>query len=209
MNGSSEKLPFPGILAVDLDGTLLRSDHTVSDRTIRTFRELKKRGCVPVISTGRNYQGVLPFIDQLELESPVITSNGAMICDGRIGKILHEWPLPDDITRRILEEARKRNIYFQGFSNENIYYEKRGEEAEFYEAITCLHGHIVNFDEWEGFGFIKALMIGPPGRHSEEWPELHEVQQELQNLFGSRLHSVFSRPFYLDFMNGESSKVFL
>lgn len=206
MNEASKKLPLPDLIAFDLDFTLLRDDHTLSERTAAALRELNARGCIPLISTGRNYQGVLPFIRQLGYESPVISSNGAMICNGLDGTVLHEWPLPDDITSGMLKEARRLGIHFQGFNNRDLFYERQGEESDFYEGITGLKGKVVQFDTWKSFHFIKALMIGPPGRSSGKWPELHEARQLFDTLFGKRLYAVFSRPCYLDLMNGEASK---
>jgi Cof subfamily protein (haloacid dehalogenase superfamily) len=203
---TQKNIPFPGIAAFDLDGTLLRSDHSISVRTAGALKELEKRGCVPVISTGRNYQGTKIFLEQLTLHGPVITSNGAMISDSRNGGIVHQWPLPDDISRWVYLEARRRKIHFQGFGYQNIYFENKGREAEYYEDITGLTGVIVNFDEWEEFNFIKALLIGPPDRPSGEWPELYAFQRDVQEKFGDRLYHVFSRPHYLDLMSGGCSK---
>jgi len=206
MNQKKENLTFPRILAVDLDGTLLRSDHTVSDRTVKAFRELKKRDCVPVICTGRSYEAVIGIKDRLGLDTPVICYNGAMICDGKDGTILHEWRLPPDITRETLEKARERDIHFQGFSLGQLYFEKRRTETEYYEAMSGLTGHVVNFDDWDSMEFTKAQLIGQPDRDSKEWPELKTFQAELKERFGDRLYTAFSTPFYLEMINGDSSK---
>jgi HAD superfamily hydrolase (TIGR01484 family) len=44
---------MPKLVACDLDGTLLRSDHTVSTRTISVLDELQSRNIPFVIVTGR------------------------------------------------------------------------------------------------------------------------------------------------------------
>lgn len=206
MKKSMSDLPLPRILALDLDGTLLRSDGTVSPRTVRALRRLEQMGCSPVICTGRNFGGVVRIVEQLGLNSPVISSNGAMIYSTAENRVIYERLLPDTVSRAIINEAHERNIYFQGFSHTDIYYEYQGDESRFYEKITGLKGTVTNFDSWKEFKFVKALMIGPPHRSPARWPELYEVQHKMKELYGDTLYAVFSRPFYLDFMSGESSK---
>lgn len=206
MKKDSPTLPFPGIIALDLDGTLLDENHEISDRTVAVLQRMQERGALPVISTGRSYEAVLPFQERLGLNNPVICYNGAMICDGASGAVLHEAYLPDDIARYALSLTRSRGIHYQGFHKGALLFEKRGPESEFYEALTGLTGQVVNFDDREALNFTKALLIGPPGRPSGEWPELGEIQKNLEERFGPRLYTAFSRPFFLELINGEASK---
>jgi Cof subfamily protein (haloacid dehalogenase superfamily) len=206
MSKNDSALVLPKIIAVDLDGTLLRSDHTISDHTVKTFRKMENLGCIPVISTGRSYEALSHIKERLGLQSPVICYNGAMICDGRNGKILHEKRLPSDISREVLYTCRDRGIHFQGFSGGQLYYEKKREETDFYEAHTGLRGMTVDFDEWDNLEFTKVLLIGPPERVSQDWPELLQMQQEVKERFGNRIYTAFSRSMYLEMIHGESSK---
>ena len=206
MKNPREKIPFPRIVAVDLDGTLLRSDLTISDRTVETFRRIRAKGGMPVISTGRSYEAVVSIQERLGLDTPVICYNGAMICDGRDGRIMHELRLPSDVARGVLEEARRMDLHYQGFLDGQLYYERKREETDFYEAQTGLTGKTVNFDEWDVLEFTKVLLIAPPGRESREWPELDEMQDFAEKRYGSRVYTAHSKPFYLEMIHGESSK---
>ena len=201
-----EKIPFPGIVAVDLDGTLLRSDLSISDRTVEALHRIRAKGSVPVISTGRSYEAVAAIQKRLNLDTPVICYNGAMTCNGRDGRVLHELRLPHDIARAVLAEARKRDIHYQGFLEGQLYYEKKREETEYYEAQTGLSGKIVNFDDWEVLEFTKVLLISSPSRKTGAWPELNEMQEVARERFGDRAYTAFSKPFYLEIIHGESSK---
>ena len=44
------------IVVSDLDGTLLNSQHRISDYTVSTIRKLEKKGIKFVIATGRHYE---------------------------------------------------------------------------------------------------------------------------------------------------------
>lgn len=74
------------LVFMDLDGTLLASDHKhISQRTKKTIEDLQKRGVIFYIATGRMYE--LAKITQRLLNPDVrmITSNGAVF-DGAKGR---------------------------------------------------------------------------------------------------------------------------
>lgn len=202
----TEKLPLPKIIALDLDGTLLRSDHSISDRTVAIFKKMQALGSIPVISTGRSYEALRVIKDRLGLQTPVICYNGAMICDGRDGSVLHELCLPNDIAREVLQTCRERGVYFQGFWEGQLYYEEKTAISEFYEAHTGLSGRTVNFNDWDTLEFTKILLIGPPDRPAQSWPELDRIQMDVKERFGARIYMAYSKPMYLEMIHGDSSK---
>jgi len=201
-----ENIEKPGIVAVDLDGTLLKSDHTLSERTIEALRALENRNCRVVISTGRSYEGMMKYKDQIGLKTPVICYNGAVIADGGTDRVLHQWLLPTDIARAAHQYAKSKGIYFQAFRDGQLFYEYECEQSRYYEASIGLKGMLTDFETWESLEVTKALMIMPPSREPGEFPELHEAQEYFRNLYGDRLYCALSKPFYLEFINGKGSK---
>ncbi len=199
-------MKIPPLVAVDLDGTLLNNDHGLSSLTKQVISRAEGAGILVIISTGRSYKGMMHYKDELGLKNPVICYNGAMIVDGAKDKILHQWPLPHNLTKSAVDYARERGFHLQIFQNERLLYEREGEESEFYQGSTGLRGEVVNFDELETLECAKALMVRPPSRHSAAFPELLEARQHFHRLYEDALFCVQSRPFYLEFMNGEASK---
>jgi len=203
---NTEMMKQTGIVAVDLDGTLLKTDHTLSQRTVDALRSLENRNCHVVISTGRSYEGMMKYKDQIGLKTPVICYNGAMIADGSTDSVLHQWLLPTDIARAAHQYARSQGIYFQVFRDGQLFYERECEESRYYEASTGLKGQITDFDSWENLEVTKALMIMPPSRESAQFPELSVAQEHFRELYGDKLYCALSKPFYLEFINGKGSK---
>ncbi|VTS15292.1 haloacid dehalogenase [Streptococcus pseudoporcinus] len=66
------------IIALDLDGTLLHHDNTISDYTKKVLQKVEKKGHQVVISTGRPYRMALDYYLQLQLQTPMITFNGSL-----------------------------------------------------------------------------------------------------------------------------------
>ncbi|MBR2283461.1 MAG: HAD family phosphatase [Ruminococcus sp.] len=66
------------LLLFDLDGTLLRSDKTISARTVEALKKCKKMGYAIGISTSRSEQNCLSFLKEIEPDI-LISSAGALI----------------------------------------------------------------------------------------------------------------------------------
>lgn len=84
----------PRLVACDLDGTLLRSDFTVSAFTVRVLKRLAAEHIPFVIATGRPVGTWLPVLDRIPRASAVVCANGAQVLDGAGGEVLAEWPIP-------------------------------------------------------------------------------------------------------------------
>ena len=66
------------LIALDLDGTLLRPDGTISEFTQKTIKDIQNKGHQVVIATGRPYRMAIDHYKTLGLETPLITFNGSL-----------------------------------------------------------------------------------------------------------------------------------
>src|SRR3954454_10418926 len=74
------------LLAIDIDGTLVNSNHELTEATRSAILRAKRAGIHIVLATGRRYSRVLPLVEPLELNVPLITASGALVkraCDHR------------------------------------------------------------------------------------------------------------------------------
>lgn len=67
------------LIALDMDGTLLNTNHEVSDRTKDAIKEALAKDIHVVLSTGRGIRACYPYAELLKLESYLITANGGEI----------------------------------------------------------------------------------------------------------------------------------
>lgn len=67
------------LLALDLDGTLLNSRGTLSDKNLEAIRQAEQMGVLVTIATGRRFRDALPVARQINLNAPLICHNGALI----------------------------------------------------------------------------------------------------------------------------------
>jgi hypothetical protein len=95
--------------AFDLDGTLLRRDLEITDRTLAAVEGLRERGMRLVVATGRRYESAVEHAEKLGFggEDPVVCYGGSMVrrMDGET--LLHRT-LPKDLGLEVLEWAAGR-----------------------------------------------------------------------------------------------------
>jgi Cof subfamily protein (haloacid dehalogenase superfamily) len=80
-------LTRPGLVATDLDGTLLRSDGTVSPRTRDILLELDRSGVPVVFVTGRPLRWMEALWGSVAAHGLAIVANGAVVYDVTAGQL--------------------------------------------------------------------------------------------------------------------------
>jgi 5-amino-6-(5-phospho-D-ribitylamino)uracil phosphatase len=84
------------MVAIDLDGTLLRKDGTMGERTRRALQAAVRQGIRVVVCTGRRFRTTLPILSELQLAVPVIVHGGLLIKDAGTYETLYHNYLPQD-----------------------------------------------------------------------------------------------------------------
>ena len=187
--------PISGFLQ---SGTLLTDAKEITSRTRRCFIALEARGVSLILSTGRSFEALEPYKNDLNLNHPVICYNGARIL-GNSGELIKDHLLPDDIARHIIDFAREDGVHIQIYRNGKLYFEKKTPESDFYENHVNIKGKIVNFNDFDPLGITKIMYLG-------DHDHLVGLGEEIENKFGERLSVMFSNPMFLEFMDGGVSK---
>lgn len=76
------------LYVTDLDGTLLRSDTSLSDYTVNTINRLTASGVMFTYATARSFSSASPLVKRLDLSCPAVTFNGVFVIDPRNGERL-------------------------------------------------------------------------------------------------------------------------
>ncbi|HET7840886.1 MAG TPA: HAD family hydrolase, partial [Terriglobia bacterium] len=98
------------LVAVDLDGTLLDGNSTVSPANREALQQVSTHGIQIAVVTGRRYQSAQKILEQIPCPVTLISSNGAMIV-ATSGEILYRDFLPREIALRVLAGAREYRPY--------------------------------------------------------------------------------------------------
>lgn len=93
------------LLAIDIDGTLLNSQFSISDRDLQALHTAHREGIEVVLVTGRRHTFALPIAKELGFDLWLISSNGA-ITRSLSGATFHRDLLPVETCRRLCDAMR-------------------------------------------------------------------------------------------------------
>jgi Cof subfamily protein (haloacid dehalogenase superfamily) len=210
-----KKSTCPGVntvkaLALDLDGTILRPDTTLSERTVSALKSCLDRGIQLILCTGRAVAGAERFRTAIGTEGPMVYYNGAEVVDMPVGTVLSATLLDLEIADFCVDLARRRGVHFQVFfpavpggPGETLMIEKDGPEAEMYRrhtGITPVLGDLKKFIAGgKSPGCLKCMFIADQAVQDAIRPILAER-------FGSRIYTARSLAPFLEVMRAGVSK---
>lgn len=188
------------LIAIDLDGTLLTDDLMISPDTVKAIQQAVEMGTVVTIATGRMFASAKIFAQQLGINVPLITYQGAIIKDAEEKEVLYERPISPDIARKLVEISVERNLHLQVYQDDILYGPSANEKLVSYaEGVKVPYTVEPNLFKLAEKGFTKALFI--------ETPEtLSILQEELGALFGERAHIAKSKENFLEVTHPEANK---
>lgn len=109
------------LVVLDLDGTLLNSEHLIDIETKDYIKALEKKGIEFVIATGRTYTAAKRYHRELGLKTPLISCNGGFIYDPVHKKVVDGHVMKQDILEKIFKFFIENNTFFQFYSADTIY----------------------------------------------------------------------------------------
>ncbi|MBE1532534.1 Cof-type HAD-IIB family hydrolase [Actinomadura algeriensis] len=96
----------PRVIATDLDGTIVRSDGTVSARTIDALARVERAGAMLVMVTGRPPRWMTEIAAAVEHRGVAICANGAVLYDLHTETVLRAHEIAPDVLATVVERLR-------------------------------------------------------------------------------------------------------
>lgn len=93
-------------IATDLDGTLLRTDKSVSPRTRAAVLAAEDAGLMVVIATGRPPRWIAPIVEQLGERGLVVCANGAAIYDPARHELVSRVEIAPEVAAGLVEDLQ-------------------------------------------------------------------------------------------------------
>lgn len=109
------------LVFVDMDGTFLSPDKTISRENLAILDEAAARDVQFVPCTGRNVTGVPRELAEHPCVRYAICCNGALIYDVRTNEVLREVAIERELVRSLYEDVRALDITFDLFADGTVY----------------------------------------------------------------------------------------
>lgn len=192
------------LIAIDMDGTLLREDKSVSERTKKAIREAKAKGVQVVIATGRPIDGVTRYLEELDMfdeNDCVLSYNGGLVLKTKSREVISKIALTGADLHYLYKLSEELGVNIHAFSEVHGLITPRISKYTEVEAnINNIEININDFSEIEdNHSIIKIMMIDEP----------EVLQKAIDNLpkeVYDKFTVVKSTPFFLEFLNKSVNK---
>jgi 5-amino-6-(5-phospho-D-ribitylamino)uracil phosphatase len=183
------------MIAIDLDGTLLSPDGTVSGRNKAAVRKALDAGLLVCFATGRNWTESQTVLDAVEHYDTAVFVSGAVIVDTKNRKTLHRLGMAPQLARdvsRIMESLGHAALALQ-------HHEKHGFDYLVSDGVPLNHAT----SQWMKVTSAKWAMTPSLATHAHEHTirigicatsdECRRCQTLLKEHYGERIvvHSLF------------------
>jgi hypothetical protein len=99
------------MIALDVDGTLVRPDQSVAPEVVDALAEAEASGILVTLATGRALTETLPAWRQLRRfgeAAPIVVLGGAMVCEPDSGRTLWQHPIAPPVVERFQQAVLDR-----------------------------------------------------------------------------------------------------
>jgi len=133
-----------GLVAIDLDGTIVDKGGAIIPGAREAIQRVLARGIAVTIATGRMYQPSNRYAGELNITTPLICYQGALIREPGNGDVLWHKPLSVPVARKVIAEIRREGIHRYAYVDGGIYVEQKREEDVRYAQQNGVELHLVD-----------------------------------------------------------------
>ena len=133
MKQQNESNPSSTLYISDLDGTLMRNDQTLSEKTIQTINHLVEQGIAFTYATARSIQSAHKITKDLNLRLPVITRNGCVLADNSTCAMIEKSIFSDEDVAFLRENLPHLSHYgfVSSYEDDEMYKTYCGDNVSF------------------------------------------------------------------------------
>ncbi len=184
----------------DLDGTLLRSDATLSPYTAEVLRQAADSGAMIGYATARSWQSSRPIVSSIPWNCPVLLYNGAVLLDPRTRNVLSGRWLDHGTANALLTIGRSYGLVplvfaLDPYDSEKVYHEKLSRAEDL--AFKASRPNDPRFEELDKLAMTEAdrtLILTYIGAYET----LEPLAQAAERAHAGNIHIHFMQDRYLD-----------
>ena len=187
------------LLLSDVDGTLVRSDKSLSHRSIEAVQRLHAESIHFAVTSGRPPRGMEMLTEPLSLVTPLAAFNGGLIVEPSM-EVLEEHTIPDEVVGDALELLASFGLSIWVYRGADwLVLDPDGPHV-------AREAHTVQFeptvvDAFEGLTHV-AKIVGV----SDDYDTVATAAQTTREKLGQHVAASRSQPYYLDVTHPEANK---
>lgn len=190
---------------LDMDGTLLRKDHSVSEETKVVIDQLSKGGVPVTLVSARPLHAIMPTFYRLGLpeHAPLVSLNGSYIVEA--GEPIFQSAIDLETTEAVARQVRPYGATITYYLQQEWFSETKDRWTDHEQRITDVPLRVAALpeliSEWSERGISPNKMM-----IMSEAEAIAQTQTDLKNIYGGRLNIYPSKPTFLEVMEPSGSK---
>jgi Cof subfamily protein (haloacid dehalogenase superfamily) len=195
---SSEALSFD-LVGLDVDGTLLNSEHEVSYENTDVIKAARSAGVLVTLVTGRSTFSLQPVLEQFELDIPYICSGGAEIIDPIQGKAIDRRVISQRDLEFLVTTVRESKAAMFFTLPDGIYYEAPPGSLDDWKPSRTFHlTEIEDILSENHAELVKVAIFGDPDK-------LSQIETTIRH-HGFAVHMAYPIETFLDITREDANK---
>lgn len=191
------------MLCLDIDGTLLNSDHQITKETKEAIRRVVcEKNVQVVLVSARMPRGIVFLQKELGIDGYIICYSGSLILD-KNGNMIFNRQIDSKVTDDILKCANEFDVSINLYKDNSWIIEKNDNWSDIESDIVGFKPEIDKFshviDVNDNIGPNKILILG-------DKEENLKVRDMLKDKFEDYINIYPSKPTYLEIMNKDVCK---
>lgn len=193
------------LVALDMDGTLLKEDKTISSKSFAAIKCAKENGVKVVLTTGRPLEGIKRYLKQLNLvneDDYAIAFNGALIQNVKTGEVIAENIMTHQDLKYLYTLSLKLKVNVHALTYDSVLTPKWSKYSQLEATQNQTPLDIVDFNNLDSsIPLVKIMFI-------DEAEILDRVIKNLPEEVYEKYTVVRSCPYFLEFLNKTVNKGF-
>ncbi|PEW11890.1 hydrolase [Priestia megaterium] len=176
-------------ISIDLDGTLLNSQHEISEENVKTLKELREQGHSIILNTGRAYADVIKLKAVQNMEVPIFCINGSVLYS-KTRELLYEATISVSTYKKIFSTLNEIGVGILVYTNYGgfpstfppLHNKSKEELATLFQEYN--YDEILNKDNLKIYKLIALVQY-------EQLEKVEEVKRALADQFDISMASSF------------------
>ncbi|MBC8059366.1 MAG: sugar-phosphatase [Clostridiaceae bacterium] len=191
------------LIAIDMDGTLLKEDKTISNENFSAIQKARKPGVKIVLATGRPLNGIKKYLSHLNLineDDYTVVFGGAVVQNNKNEEFISHNILELEDWNYLFSLSKKLKVNIHALTENSCITPKDNKYSSHEATMNSIPLIIDNPSNMkENFSLIKIMFIDEPEILSKA---IDKLPKELYDKYTI----VRSAPFFLEFLNINANK---
>lgn len=191
------------LIALDMDGTLLREDKTISKNTNKAIQRAKSKGVKVVLTTGRPIDGVKRYLNELDLINDndyAIAYNGALVQNTKTKEILAKTLMSLKDIEYLYKLSQELKVNIHALTDYSCITPTWNKYSQIEVDINDIPLELVDFNNIDkNTTIVKIMFVDEPDYLSEVIARLPKEVYEKYSVLRSA-------PYFLEFLDKKVNK---